>query len=244
MPKDSKVIANDISREEATKLAKKYMPSIEDEKVLYAYDIAIENGNTKYEPNNFGESVDVNISNINLESKKDISLLHIINDNEYEIVKLNSKEANNLKFKTTSFSSYIVINVASHSVTFNAPGNYKVYKQSGKEITNGETILDGEEFTFVIEPKKGYGISDITVNTGSITTTGNILNKKGVIANVTADTEITVATVDAPVITKQVATAKVKSGDTVTFETYLSTCNKAKDSYALCYSLLNFNSNL
>ena len=218
MPKDSKVIANDISREEATKLAKKYMPSIEDEKVLYAYDIAIENGNTKYEPNNFGESVDVNISNINLESKKDISLLHIINDNEYEIVKLNSKEANNLKFKTTSFSSYIVINVASHSVTFNAPGNYRVYKQSGKEIINGETILDGEEFTFVVEPKKGYGISDITVNTGSITTTGNILNKKGVIANVTADTEITVATVDAPVITKQVATAKVKSGDTVTFE--------------------------
>ena len=61
MPKDSKVIANDISREEATKLAKKYMPSIEDEKVLYAYDIAIENGNTKYEPNNFGESVDVKL---------------------------------------------------------------------------------------------------------------------------------------------------------------------------------------
>lgn len=29
-----------------------------------------------------------------------------------------------------------------------------------------------------------------------------------------------------------------------TFETYLSTCNKAKDSYALCYYLLNFNSNL
>ena len=217
MPQNTQMVASEISKEKTLEAAQKYISSIKEEDIVNGFNIALKSGSAKYQPQKYNQNVDVSIENINIEDTKNLSLLHIINQNEYEIInpQINEKRIN---FKATSFSSYILINVANHNVKFNNTENYAVYTEKGREITNGLTMIEGENYTFVVKPKDGYGIGEISATTGTLNTVGDVLGKTAIIDSVTADTEITVNTTNAPTITKQPSNQKGKIGDIITFE--------------------------
>ena len=216
MPKNTVISAKDIEKEKAVELAQKYIPQIENDEVLYAYNISMNTNKQKYQPKNYEESVNVDINNIEIKDKN-VSLIHIINDDEYEIIKPESNTEKGLNFKATSFSSYIVVNVANYNVSFETPGNYKIYNEKGREIKTGTAVLENQNFTFVVEPKDGYGISEITASAGNLSIRGDILSKTVTIDSVTADTTINISTVNAPKIIKQPTNQKGKIGDQITF---------------------------
>ena len=216
MPQNTKVIAKDIAREEAITLAKKYVPQLEDDKILYAYDIALQKGNVKYEPYKYDSNVNVNISNIGLNGQKDVALLHIIDDKDYEIIKLDSNNTNNLRFKATSFSTYIVISVATHTVEFMSDGNFVIYNLAGRMLSEGETVVDGTNFSFTIKAID-CGIAEVDASEGTLTRTGGELYATCSIDQVTADTVVKIAQIDRATITTQPKSAKVKIGETATY---------------------------
>ena len=216
MPSNAVLTTKEITREVATNIAKRYIP-LDDDKVLYAYDISMVLKNKKYQPENYGKDVNITLTNLEIEDQKDVAVMHIIDNKSYEIMKLDELTKNKVSFKTTSFSTYIVLKVATYNVTFTGTGNFEVQTIRGNKITNSTELVSGTNFTFVVTPKAGYGISGITTSNGTITTNGDVLRKTAIIDNITQATTITVTTVAAPVVTKQPVTVKVNSGETAIY---------------------------
>ena len=216
MPSNAVLTTKEITREVATNIAKRYIP-LDDDKVLYAYDISMVLKNKKYQPENYGKDVNITLTNLEIEDQKDVAVMHILDDKSYEIMKLDELTKNKVSFKTTSFSTYIVLKVATYNVTFTGTGNFEVQTIRGNKITNSTELVSGTNFTFVVTPKAGYGISGITTSNGTITTNGDVLRKTATIDNITQATTITVTTVAAPVVTKQPVTVKVNSGETAIY---------------------------
>ena len=216
MPSNAVLTTKEITREVATNIAKRYIP-LDDDKVLYAYDISMVLKNKKYQPENYGKDVNITLTNLEIEDQKDVAVMHIIDNKSYEIMKLDELTKNKVSFKATSFSTYIVLKVATYNVTFTGTGNFEVQTIRGNKITNSTELVSGTNFTFVVTPKAGYGISGITTSNGTITTNGDVLRKTAIIDNITQATTITVTTVAAPVVTKQPVTVKVNSGETAIY---------------------------
>ena len=216
MPSNAVLTTKEITKEVATNIAKRYIP-LDDDKVLYAYDISMVLKNKKYQPENYGKDVNITLTNLGIEDQKDVVVMHILDDKSYEIMKLDELTKNKVSFKTTSFSTYIVLKVATYNVTFTGTGNFEVQTIRGNKITNSTELVSGTNFTFVVTPKAGYGISGITTSNGTITTNGDVLRKTAIIDNITQATTITVTTVAAPVVTKQPVTVKVNSGETAIY---------------------------
>ena len=216
MPSNAVLTTKEITKEVATNIAKRYIP-LDDDKVLYAYDISMVLKNKKYQPENYGKDVNITLTNLEIEDQKDVAVMHILDDKSYEIMKLDELTKNKVSFKATSFSTYIVLKVSTYNVTFTGTGNFEIQTMRGNKITNSTELVSGTNFTFVVTPKAGYGISGITTSNGTITTNGDVLRKTAIIDNITQATTITVTTVAAPVVTKQPVTVKVNSGETAIY---------------------------
>ena len=143
MPENSDVVSKKLEKETATKLAKEYIKELQSEDILYAYDISMYAENEKYQPEDKNQSVDVTISKLELENKENIRLLHITEEGNYELIKPIKIANNEITFEARSFSTYIVITVASHEVTFTGTGDFEIINTKGKEITNGITVNSG-----------------------------------------------------------------------------------------------------
>ena len=217
MPSNAVLTTKEITKEVATNIAKRYIP-LDDDKVLYAYDISMVLKNKKYQPENYGKDVNITLTNLEIEDQKDVAVMHIIDNKSYEIMKLDELTKNKVSFKATSFSTYIVLKVSTYNITFTGLGDFEVQTLRGNKITNSTEFVSGTNFTFVVTPKAGYGISGITTSNGTITTNGDVLRKTATIDNITQDTTITVTAIAAPKITKQITTAKVALGETATFK--------------------------
>ena len=231
MPKDTLVSSKVIEKDEAFSLAKEHLKDLKKEDVLVAYDISLDSKEFEYQPEDFGQTVTVNISRLNLNIKDNVALLHIIDDNNYEILPVSSFTNEEIKFRATRFSTYILISVESHNVKFSGDGDFKITEVSGDEITNNSQVASGTNFAFSIVPGEGYGITGVTLKTSS----GNIIYPSGDsgdnsfvvvgeelgrtcnISSVTEDIEVNVETALIPKITTNIITAKVKFGDTATF---------------------------
>lgn len=180
MPENTTIVAKEIKQENATKLVQKYIPEITKENVLYAYDISMKTNNGKYQPKNFEQSVEINIDNIKLDQEK-VALMHIISATEYEIIKLDDRTLNGIKFKATSFSSYILLNVANQSESLQTPGSYSVYGTNGtvdpKSMVTEWTIP--EDNIEIKLPVQSYFLSrlNITVDWGDGSATERVITK-------------------------------------------------------------------
>ena len=231
MPKDTLVSSKVIEKDEAFSLAKEHLKDLKKEDVLVAYDISLDSKEFEYQPEDFGQTVTVNISRLNLNIKDNVALLHIIDDNNYEILPVSSFTNEEIKFRATRFSTYILISVESHNVKFSGDGDFKITEVSGDEITNNSQVASGTNFAFSIVPGEGYGITGVTLKTSS----GNIIYPSGDsgdnsfvvvgeelgrtcnISSVTEDIEVNVETALIPKITTNIITAKVKFGDAAEF---------------------------
>ena len=231
MPKDTLVSSKVIEKDEAFSLAKEHLKDLKEEDVLFAYDISLDSKDFEYQPENFGQTVTVNISKLNLNIKDNVALLHIIDDNNYEILPVSSFTNEEIKFRASRFSTYILISVESHTVKFSGDGDFKITEVSGDEITNNSQVASGTNFAFSIVPGEGYGITGVTLKTSS----GNIIYPSGDsgdnffvvvgeelgrtcnISSVTEDIDVNVETALIPKITTNIITAKVKLGEAAEF---------------------------
>ncbi len=231
MPKDTLVSSKVIEKDEAFSLAKEHLKDLKEEDVLFAYDISLDSKDFEYQPEDFGQTVTVNISKLNLNIKDNVALLHIIDDNNYEILPVSSFTNEEIKFRASRFSTYILISVESHTVKFSGDGDFKITEVSGDEITNNSQVASGTNFAFSIVPGEGYGITGVTLKTSS----GNIIYPSGDsgdnffvvvgeelgrtcnISSVTEDIDVNVETALIPKITTNIITAKVKLGEAAEF---------------------------
>lgn len=217
MPKSSQASVTKLDENQAILTAKKYRKDISDEDIVAGFDISIDSGNIKYQPKEYSQNVDVKISNLNLDLSKTYALLHIIDEENFEVLPVNSITENELTFTTGSFSTYIVITVGTNAVTFDG-ANFKVFDLNGDEIVGDATVADSTKFSFNIVPNKGYGVTAVTCSTtDGFSVTGDIKGRTCYIASVSADLTITVTTAAAPTITAQPTSVKVTKGGTATF---------------------------
>ncbi len=244
--------ATEFSSTEAFTLAKKYMPSINESDVLKAYDICINAGDTKFQPEDYNQKVTVKISDLELDASKTYAMLHIKNDGTHEILPIDKISNGEISFRAGSFSTYILITVGSQQITFDGE-NFKVFNTKGEEITAGTTIASGTNFNFVVMPDDEHGVVSITCTNAAgesvIEVSGGIRAKGGIIASVEEDLTITVTTALAPHITVQPVSKKVNTGSSATFTvtaenatTYQWQYRKDKDSEWSSYSSGSSNS--
>ena len=231
MPKDAFVSSKEIEKEDAISLARDHINNIKAEDVLAAYDISLNSKNAEYQPKDFGQSVKVNISNLDIKVKDMLALLHIIDEKNYEILSVSNINNNEIEFMATSFSTYILINVESKNVTFSGDGDFDAIKINGDKITNGETIASGTNFRFSVVPKNGYGITKVTlINSANeiilpsgesgesiLTIAGSHLGKTCEISSVSDDIIVNVETALVPVILTEPVTTKVEFGSSAVF---------------------------
>lgn len=231
MPKDAFVSSKEIEKEDAISLARDHINNIKAEDVLAAYDISLNSKNAEYQPKDFGQSVKVNISNLDIKVKDMLALLHIIDEKNYEILSVSNINNNEIEFMATSFSTYILINVESKNVTFSGDGDFDAIKINGDKITNGETIASGTNFRFSVVPKNGYGITKVTLTNSAneiilpsgergesiLTIAGSHLGKTCEISNVSDDIIVNVETALVPVILTEPVTTKVEFGSSAVF---------------------------
>lgn len=231
MPKDTLVSSKVIEKDEAFSLAKEHIKDLKQEDVLAAYDISLNSKDFEYQPEEYGQIVAVNISRLNLEIKDNLALLHIMDNNNYEILPLSSFTNEEINFKARRFSTYILISVESHNVSFSGDGDFKITKISGDEIVNGAQVASGTNFDFSIAPLNGYGIIGVTLKTSAgniiypsgdsgdstFVVVGDILGRTCNISGVTEDIEVEVKTRKAPIITNNISTVKVKANANAVF---------------------------
>ena len=67
------VKASEIERESAITLTKKYVKDISDEDIICAYDISMISSDIKFQPENYGEVVKVNISDLDIPIKSNMA---------------------------------------------------------------------------------------------------------------------------------------------------------------------------
>lgn len=231
MPKDAFVSSKEIEKEDAISLARGHINNIKAEDVLAAYDISLNSKDAEYQPKDFGQSVKVNISNLDIKVKDMLALLHIIDEKNYEILSVSNINNNEIEFMATSFSTYILINVESKNVTFSGDGDFDAIKINGDKITNGETIASGTNFRFSVVPKNGYGITKVTLTNSAneiilpsgesgesiLTIAGSHLGKTCEISSVSDDIIVNVETALVPVILTEPVTTKVEFGSSAVF---------------------------
>lgn len=225
MPDDTVLETTGIAKNDATLLAQKYLGDVVESDILCAYDISMLSKAKEYQPGDYSQVVKVNISNLDLDIKGSVGLLHIIDDENYEIVPLSMLSANEIEFKATRFSKYILIYVDTYEVAFSGDGDFKVYDATGIEITENMTITEGTDFSFVIIPNDGYGILDVKLEGSSsdstadnyLELTGGISGKTCKINKVSENLEISITTALAPNITVQPVDTKVTSGVAVSY---------------------------
>lgn len=236
MLEDTSVETKEIAKEDAVSMAKKYIPEITSGEVLCAYDISMISNTKEYQPGDYNQVVKVNISNLDLDIKDTVALLHIIDEENYEILPLSKASNSELEFKATRFSPYILIYVDTYKVSFSGDENFEIFDINGNEILSGDTFNEtklenevlvpaGTNFNFVIVPKKGYGIGEVSLvdaaeeSSGDnyLTVSGNVKGKAGKINKVLQDLEINVETVLAPKITKEPTGVKVQENSTAKF---------------------------
>lgn len=109
MPKNTFVSSDTIEKEEAFSLAKSYLKNLKEEDIILAYDISLDYNGQKYQPAEFNHFVDVSIIGADLNKKEKISLLHIIDDEKYEILPVNKISDEEILFNATRFSTYILL---------------------------------------------------------------------------------------------------------------------------------------
>ena len=199
----------------------------------------------KYQPKDFNQSVRVKLSNLKLDTSKTYALLHIMDNDQTEMIPATVLNKNEIEFKATSFSVYIVVQVGNNRVTFEGE-NFKVYDINNNKVSDGAIVTTGTSFSFIIKPDNGYGITDITcidsgsgdnastdsgdndlAGSGDSASTGSgYLNRKGgIIENVSKDLTIKVTTIAAPTITTQPVSAKVIENEKATFSVVASGTN-------------------
>ena len=188
MPEDTLLQTNVISKDEATSMAQKYLQTITSGEVLGAFDISMVSNTIEYQPGDYNQVVKVNISNLDLnfdknetmpleenghqKTTKELALLHIIDDKNYEILPLSSVNESEIEFKATRFSPYILIYVDTYTITFSGDSNFEVNTPKGiamisGDVFNEEKVVDGVivpagvDFGFEIVPKEGYKISSV-----------------------------------------------------------------------------------
>ena len=219
MPQNTRANITNLNQQEAIHIANKHI-DIASDNLIAAYNISLdtqtETASSEYQPEEYKESVNVELSNVSIDLDKQYAMLHILDNNDYEIIPIEKISENKISFKTTSFSTYMLIQVASHTVTFTGE-NYRVYDLKGNEITNGMTIADGTNFAFTIEPNDGYGVTNVTSSFGTIELKGYQKMTSARIASVTQDLTIDVTTVLEPKITTHPISTKTKVGETTTF---------------------------
>ncbi len=223
--KNSQVEVAKLNKEDAVSLAQSYKKDILPEQVVDAFDIDVTNENLKYQPTAYGQKVKVKLSNLDMnldiDDSKTYALMHIMNNENYEILPISKLTAEEIEFTTGSFSTYIIITVNTRKITFDGE-NYKVFDTNGEEIVGNTTVAEGTALNFNIVPNNNYGIASIesTLASGdsAITTLGNVRGKVCNISSVDEDIAITVTTALAPSITTQPATQKVIVGNTATFK--------------------------
>lgn len=128
MPKNTFVSSDTIEKEKAFSLAKSYLKNIREEDIILAYDISLDYNGQKYQPAEFNHFVNVSISGADLNQKENVSLLHIIDDEKYEILPVNKISNEEILFDATRFSTYILLNSSNQnsgeSALPNSPENF------------------------------------------------------------------------------------------------------------------------
>ncbi len=195
--KNSQVEVAKLNKEDAVSLAQSYKKDILPEQVVDAFDIDVTNENLKYQPTAYGQKVKVKLSNLDMnldiDDSKTYALMHIMNNENYEILPISKLTAEEIEFTTGSFSTYIIITVNTRKITFDGE-NYKVFYTNGEEIVGNTTVAQGTALNFNIAPNDDYEIISIesTLASGdsAITITEN---EKGKVCNIlSVDKNITI----------------------------------------------------
>ncbi|MBQ6860040.1 MAG: leucine-rich repeat protein [Clostridia bacterium] len=172
MPTDTKVVMNEIERSEAISLAQKYK-DIESKDVIAAYDITLtDSENIKYQPADDGEKVKVTISNLNIDPSKGLAMMHIIDDENYEMIALNRATNKEIEFTTNRFSRYILVTVGTSKIEFEGLGTYNVLDSENVPIASGAEYANMTSFEFKIMPVDNYTLTNVVLKTSS----GTIIN--------------------------------------------------------------------
>ena len=209
MPGDATVSSNEVNKDEAITLAKKYLKDISEDEVLGAYEISLTANGEKFDPKDFDNTVKVSIANAGLDMSERIAFLHVIDDETYEIVPASKLSDGALEFVAESFSTYIAIKVNAFYVYFKSTEDVEVYDTNGNKIENAAVMTDSDDFIFTVRPTKGYGITDVKVNAGYITMAGSSIGKVCNIEEVVSDVTVTITTAEVPKIMTQPITTKV-----------------------------------
>lgn len=172
MPTDTKVAMNEIERNEAISLAQKYK-DIESKDVIAAYDITLtDSENIKYQPANDGEKVKVTISNLNIDPSKGLAMMHIIDENNYEMIGLNRITSTEVEFTTNRFSTYILVTVGTSKIEFEGLGTYTVLDSENVPLASGVEFANLTSFEFKIMPVDNYTLTSVVLKNAS----GTVIN--------------------------------------------------------------------
>lgn len=208
-----------MSGENAIDIAKKYVKDISDEDVIAGYDIALFSNDSKFQPEFYSDSVNVTISNLDIASRKNLALLHVKDDESFEVIPLSNFNTKKVEFKATSFSTYILISFGSYEIEFNGDGDFEVLDSKSVIIEHENAIDGGSNFTFSILPSEEYEVTNITLtnSNGTIEEVGNGLGKTVTVSNIVGNLDFTVETQKIPDIVSQPVGVSVKEGEPAVF---------------------------
>ena len=181
-------------------------------KLKYALDIKLMANNKEYEPSIYKQIINLQLANLDISENESYAVLHIKDNGTSEIISVNTNE-NNMAFKTTSFSVFLIIQVAGKNVSF-AGEHITIYDMNFNEIVEGTTVASNTDFEFLVMTDDGYGIKPPAKGETNITSSGVANSKKYLIKSITKDMEINIETVLAPKIVTQPKAVKVKNEDT------------------------------
>ena len=109
MPVDGELKVQTVQKENVGQLVKEHVSK--DAQVKTVYDIKIISENREYEPSDFGEDIQVyitNMDNVDTETQK-YKVVHIKGDNTTEEIKQVETKEDSVQFKADNFSEYAII---------------------------------------------------------------------------------------------------------------------------------------
>lgn len=219
MPLNSKLVLRDKDINEVKTIVEKYAA---DSQIIAAYDIEVMANNIKYEPLSNKESINVEISDLSLDSEKSYAMLHIMDNEKYEVIKVSKINDNTIRFNAKSFSTYILITVSGYNLTIVGSGDFKVKTDAGIEIENGASIVASEKINFTVEPDDDYVVTNVTLEENGVSK--RIWKKLDgtinayTINSINSNATVYITTELAPKITEQPITTKVKEGESAIFK--------------------------
>jgi len=173
--------------------------------VVYAYDIKIMDNSEVYQPVEYNQTIKVQVTETGNDKKIDMKnhyeILQIKDDETIEVLNTKVKQ-NSIIFETSSFSTFLVIQVAGKTVSFTGE-HVRIYDLEMNEITNGITVASNTNFGFIAVAEEGYGINPPDKKQTNITAKGSVSLKEFLIKSITADMEVEIVTTTAPNITIQ-----------------------------------------